>query len=266
MLIKHVFLKKLKIFENTSREIFEQIVNQSIIITCELIQQMIFANQSVFSKEYVISLLKKPHITDDIFKKFFTAMGVNIESLWEPIQNDNIIADDYDDAIMTTSFILGILLDKYFFSIYGYFLKLIQPLYTLTSDFHKNLSYIKGMSYDDLTTALHSPCSTYSITKLGMEYFSVNIPPIENNLINSTISIDLLTATVLSKALDQKDDDNNSNNNIQKTNKICNENPGTIYSLKVKLLDYPEYWKVFDIPSVFSLHKLHEFISDEFEL
>jgi hypothetical protein len=76
---------------------------------------------------------------------------------------------------MNGTFLLGILLDRYILTPFGHYLRLIRPYYSIPFSFEDEVMGFVELpdDVDGAFVAFFAPCSTYSLTELGLEYFNV---------------------------------------------------------------------------------------------
>jgi len=162
---------------------------------------------------------------------------------------------------------LGVIIDKCFYTIYGYYLKLINPGYIIPCDMDAELEYAMDAldNADDISVGMFSPCSQYSLTKLGLEMFGVAASPANTVTFPETIPTDLLIAIAVS-----------NKNTISKINAITREMTaalngdgfgrpaGKIYEIKMKLNADKKFWKTIELPEDMTLDTIFIEIAYEF--
>ena len=123
---------------------------------------------------YVLSLLTRPAETDDIFKQIYASLGFSIEQLMA-FQEDDLLDDMYA-SVLSSTFFLGILIDQFFFTPFGYYLKFINPVYMLSYNMKKEMLYaLESMDEDnDFSCGMFAPCSLYTVSRLGRQYFGLD--------------------------------------------------------------------------------------------
>jgi hypothetical protein len=153
---------------------------------------------------------------------------------------------------------MGILLDKYFFTPFSYYLRLIRPLYILPFDFEQELIYFLETydSDDDVAAAFFAPCSSYTLTALGTAFFDVK--PDTKWLMNTPPPLSFI---LLKERLFNKPDLMNSlpiwvnQPNYAFTNDFNSDT--AILAAKIKLDTDTTIWLQLDIPNNISLHRLY---------
>ncbi len=250
-------------FKLPHNEIFAMIVEASLEISTSQLMGILPTAHNRLGKDYIKKLLLEPKDTDQIFQEFFNVLGLNIDSLLD-FEHDEHIASEMYQAMMSGTFYLGIMLDKYFHTLFGFYLKLINIGYVIPSDFSHELSYaLEALQVsDDISIGMFTPCSHYSLTKLGLEYFDQKEPdsPMQTlKQIPQSVLYDLVIRGVKFKVLREKELINSLT--VDKTDDKCK----SIYEVKVKLMNFKSFWKCFEFPDVMSLHEIYVFLCYEFE-
>jgi hypothetical protein len=129
--------------------------------------------------------------TDDIFARVFDVMGYDIEELLDitnmPIP-DGMSPEHlgFDMELLSGTFIMGIVLDRFFFTPFGHFLRIIRPMYALPFAFTEEVvDYVNVCDEpDEAFVAFFAPCSSYTLTDLGLK--ALNIKPTEDNYFDAS--------------------------------------------------------------------------------
>ena len=247
-------------FAAPRREIFEQIANASMDIASFYIVDALPMGHKHPGNDYILSLLREPQTTDEIFDDLYRRMGVNINEFLELESESNDGLDDIYNAMMSGTFYLGIILDKYFYTVFGYYLKLITPGYVLPSDFCGELDYaMDTMQYaEDISLGMFAPCSHYNLTPLGMEFFGVKD---DEDIIKRLRHIpgDALSEMIAGSVKTHTD-------RIEKylLANTADVSDKRIFELKVKSVSSKSYWKNIEFPHTMNLHEVYLFLSYEF--
>ena len=158
-------------------DIFREIVDTTIAIASRGLQNLVMLPETLFTPSFIRSLLTAPMDTDDIFSRIYEVLGYDLEDLldmtMEMDEGDELEETDVD--LLAGTFMTGIFLDKFFFAPFGHFLKLIRPLYVLPFDFKGEIADYVKVSGDpeESLIAFFAPCSSYTLTDLGLECFGV---------------------------------------------------------------------------------------------
>jgi len=247
-------------------ELIDQIIDTAIDYAVDGLQGALPAPVSMFTKSGIRSLLVNPVSTDSIFEQVFNTLGFNIDELLT-VDIFRDIDDGFDDSdamgdVVSGIFILGIMLDRFFFTPFGYFLRLISPIYSMPLDIKDEIQhYLDATEYDadDGFAAFFAPCASYTLTDLGLQILETT--PTEHNYFDSS---EVLTAEVL-------------NNPIFTTSKgirlfiesvrksiPISEMPDSIYTFRVAVVDNPTVWIHVQIPKSANMHQLYEEVADFF--
>ena len=84
--------------------------------------------------------------------------------------------DGMDMDLLAGTFMAGVYLDKFFFTPFGHFLKLIRPLYILPYEIESEYDDYISASDDiaDSDIAFYAPCSSYTLTDIGLQCFDID--------------------------------------------------------------------------------------------
>ena len=233
-------------------DLFDCIVTSSLRYAARSLSELIPLPVPLFDEEYLIRIIKEPVETDIIFQRLYDTIGVDIEEL---IGLD--MYEELDMAVISGTYLLGIVLDKFFLTPFGHYLKLIRPIYMLPFDFENEISiYLDSyMDEDELGIAFYAPCSRYYLTELGLEYFGEKPRP-ENYLdIEHKLNFSEIAALF----------ENSSAADIQALSRAF-EKDTNVYSLKVKSLSDPRLWFNIDVSEICSLHRLYLELAYYFDL
>ena len=182
--------KSKKILALSDREILDEIVLTTIHLAAIGLKHSMPMPENIFSASFVHNLLKSPLETDEIFGRIFEVMGYELEELIgtsrraitrnKPSFEDEV-KDDYQLELISNTFVMGIVLDRFFFTPFGHFLRLINPLYALPFDLKVEILEYMHICNDpqEAFIAFFAPCSSYTLTALGLEI--LEIEPNENN-------------------------------------------------------------------------------------
>ena len=166
-------------------ELLHDIVNASIQMAAMGLRNSMPMPEHIFTEAFIRTLLTTPLETDEIFGRVFQIMGYDIEDLLklsnEPMPSPESFLDPdmYDMELLSGTFVLGIVLDRFFFTPFGHFLRLIRPLYELPFEMEEEVSeYIKVCDDpQEAFVAFFAPCSSYTLTKLGLDILDIAPTP-----------------------------------------------------------------------------------------
>jgi len=227
-----------EILELSNEELFRKIVDTSIHLSAVGLHDALPLPERIFTENFIRRLLTQPLTTDTIFDYVLGTMGFELEDFMsfvkeetkqiEPLDLDgddplaildrlyqieemHIAEEELAETIgkfgdiasnmtlMAGTYVLGIVLDRFFFTPFGQFLRLIRPQYEMPFDFKSEISsYMKVCrDPDEAMIAFFAPCSKYTITMLGHEYFGMH--PTEETFydVNRNIHMENMKDTVL---------------------------------------------------------------------
>ncbi|MDR1914653.1 MAG: hypothetical protein LBQ68_09265 [Clostridiales bacterium] len=239
-----------KMREKPRKEQFGMIVSASIESAASFISEMIPLPELYFTPERIFSLLVDPIPMDDVFQHIYSILGIKIQDIYDD-EDDEIdpFIDDLNNAVISSTFLLGLLIDKCFLTPFGYYLRLIRPLYTLPFEFINELNYLLDTFEDDEgpVTALYAPAAFYQLTQLGAEYFEVNVG--DGNVVTTNIRSDELPFIL-------KGGDTEKFERLKREFSIIEESGHVIYVLKARLADDKSIWKNIESPGNMNLYQL----------
>jgi hypothetical protein len=218
----------------------------------------IMPERSAISEKYIMTLLKKPLSTDDIFKHIYSALGISIDEMLECGED---YMDEVMNAMLSSTFYLGVSMDKYFFTPFGFYLKFINPGYVMPYYIKREMTFaLEAMDEaNDISIAMFSPCSHYNITNLGAEYFGVKQSKqiIEHDAkLEWLISLLAENSPISEKTLENLDESLNF--------AAPQKNAKKIYALKIKLLTDTSIWKTIEFLDESPLRDIYFEICYEF--
>ena len=242
----------------SDEEMFDKIVQYTLKFASKSLSEIVPVPVPLFDEEYLVSILKEPVETDAIFQRLYDTMGVDIEDLMGLEMFEEI--EMLDMAVISGTYLLGIVLDKFFLTPFGHYLKLIRPIYMLPFDFENEITIFLDsyIDEDELGIAFYAPCSHYYLTDLGLNYFKIN-PNLTNYLdIENKLKFSQV-ATLF---------ENNKIKDIRQVQALSAvfERESCIYSLKVKYLSEPKLWLNIDVSDITNLHRLYLELAYYFDL
>jgi len=195
--------KKCKeLMSGTNREILDIIINATISMTSAGLKHSIPTPEHIFTESFLRSLLTKPMETDDIFARVFEIMGYEMEDLLEisnmpTVEGIPLESMGFDMELLSGTFVMGIVLDRYFFTPFGHFLRLIRPMYALPFALDEEIADYIDVCEDpqEAFVAFFAPCSSYTLTDLGLEILDVT-PNEDNYFVASEMPFDSMKETI----------------------------------------------------------------------
>jgi len=167
------------------KDIFRNVVEIVIAMASKGLQNLAMLPETLFSVTFIRSLLEKPMFTDDIFGKVYDALGYDLDDVMDFTMEEGGIGD-LDVDLLAGTFMTGVLLDKFFYTPFGHFMKLIRPLYILPFELENEITDYINVSDDpeEGAIAFFAPCSSYTLTDLGLE--CLGIAKTEDNYLDTT--------------------------------------------------------------------------------
>ena len=174
------------------------------------------------NKIIVNNVGKKEHIKKWITE--FTEVDKVMRFLMELENGKNYTDDEFSMFLLE----MGILFDKYFLTPYGYYFKLINPYYGMPFDMVNEFMFIDSLAEDygeiyleDYEDIMYSPCTSYSLSKLGREYYEKH--SLEKNQLDD-LNIDDVFDIVL-------------NNKVEKYHRLRNKTVEKNETITLKMYD-----------------------------
>ena len=174
----------------SDRELLLDMVEATIALSTYGLRNSMPMPEHIFTESFVRSLLTSPLETDEIFARVFEVMGYELEDL---LEISNMPATDgippeilgYDMELLSGTFVMGIVLDRFFFTPFGHYLRLIRPMYAIPFGLDEEVKDYVNVCEDpqEAFVAFFAPCSSYTLTDLGLEI--LNVTPTEDNYFNA---------------------------------------------------------------------------------
>ncbi len=251
-------------FNQEPTAIFDKIVNATADISSFFINQVLPLDKRQFNQKYIIQKLKEPTTTDEIFKEIYESIGINFESIMDSDPLGSI--DEFYGLIMSSTFFLGIVIDKYFYTLFGFYLKLINPEYMLPYDIADDLSYAIESFHmeDEVEVSMFAPCYNYTLTELGMNFFNVKTSSQANLTIPDNLTLDAVFKLATNKLNNQSWLDKDLEILLRKIEEPYQAD--TIWEIKIVLTNVKKLWIKMEVPENFTLHDLYNEVCYEFNL
>ena len=262
--------KSEEILSRPNEEILQDIINTSITLAALGMRQSIPMPEHIFTESFIRSLLTAPMETDEIFARVFEVMGYNIEDLLEV--SSMPMADGMspehlglDMELLSGTFVMGIVLDRFFFTPFGHFLRLIRPMYALPFAFYEEVSdYIDACEDpDEAFVAFFAPCSSYTLTGLGLKALNVK-PTAENYFDASELDFENMRNAIFI-------DDYTFKTFVEMAQQLAplalmGGLPGLIHTFRIRLESDTSIWMHLNVPDTFTLANLYDEITQYFNL
>lgn len=169
----------LKLSENShkylsmnNRDMLAYIINAAMNIAAEQLSCYFMGSYCTVKWADIALWLSEPKTVDEIFSKYYYN-GREIPDISEVI-------DDFAQMSRTVyadSFMLGLNIDKWFLTPFGYYLRLIDPCYLCNFSYYDEMEFFMAVHKEvqehggTMDPALYSPCTFYRLTELGAELY-----------------------------------------------------------------------------------------------
>ena len=245
-------------------ELFHKIVDNVIHLTAIGLQNTLPVPVSLFTEDGIRKMLADPITVDDILDHSFAALGYDLDGLLTQDTLDSLsdlMEEDSVTAEMINGiFILGIMLDRLFFTPFGSFLRIVRPVYSIPFNLEPEmLQHINSFDEDDDFAAFFAPCTSYTLTDIGLTV--LNIEPTENNYFdtNGIVTKDVLDSMLFTSPVGIRIFVKAARDAIP-----LSEMPDSIYTFRVQFESDPKIWVNMQISKTATLHNLYDHILDEF--
>ena len=158
------FLQKLK-------RILYQMIEASLRLAEEHITSHPFLQGTPITMAKLGQWLKHPVKVHQMFQFHFSSLGIDILKEWETFQKK--ASASYNAVALSSAYVLGALLDKWFFRILGPYLQIIRPVYPTALPIAEKLNtlYESLALYGDISMDLFTACASYTLTPIGGQLF-----------------------------------------------------------------------------------------------
>jgi len=248
-----------------AREILSAVVNETLNICVRFIKNTDPLTEFTVNRYFFESALTKPIPTNEIIRAVYARAGelleMNADAQDRPSDGEPAPGpEELEQLILTSSYIFGILLDKYFFTAFGYYLGIIQPLYTQPYDFYATIEALDNKNFNDLIPGLYTPCNAYALTRLGAEL--LNVPAVSDLHISKDVPGRLFIAAADARAAGR----NCEPEILTEIGRYHNPTQQIAYEIKVICRADRRYWKRVLAAGGMPLSDLHLYICGEFNM
>ncbi|MCL2372911.1 MAG: hypothetical protein FWC78_05870 [Defluviitaleaceae bacterium] len=263
-----------EVFKLSTGDFLREVVDATISLAHHGIKRAACTTENIFSEPFIREMLSSPIDTDELFAKVLDAMGYELEDMLDV--GSDTMHDMYGDMdvdemsmkmeILSSTFVLGVVLDRYFFTPFGYFLRLIRPLYVLPFNVEGEISDFIDVynDPDEAFVAFFAPCSSYTLTELGLEIMGVQ-PNIDNYIDASEVmNFGAMKETVFGSLGALKFFVEMANGILPVAS--ANDDLGKVYTFRVRMEEKPNMWVHIQIPETMTLHHLFCEIAFTFDL
>lgn len=240
-------------FELEPEEAFHKIVDATISILASFLESTLMAEN--FSKEFILSLLKKPITVNEIYEKLYSSNGVDLNLIFGDTDDYSPgLPEEIMEYINLGIYYLGIGIDKYFLTTFGYYLKLIVPMYVIPFKIAEDMAILYNTVRDnmDIDSEVYSPCSHYYLTELGLKHFDVKCEETEKFMISDEVDITEVIDTIYDSWKTSK-----TLFGLSMPQDMYIYDNITVYQIKVALISDRRYWITLEISDDTTLNELH---------
>ena len=261
-----------ELFALSNEDILREIVDATIKMTVYNMQNESPLPENIFTESFIRSLLANPLETDELFQRVFDAAGYDFDAFAEIGNNPPGGLSDIppellgiDMEMLSGAFFMGIVLDRYFYTPFGHFLRIIRPLYALPFALAEELQayVVVGGDPDEAFIAFFAPCSSYSLTDLGLKI--LNVKKTDSNYFNAAdMNFENMKDTIFA-----------SEYAIEKFVEIAaifspvtsgGGLPDKIYTFRTRLGSDSSVWAHVQVPDTFTLEELYDTLTGWFDL
>lgn len=153
------------------------LIETAVDLCSNMLRQSFPELEQEFTTEKVLGFLSEPEYFESAMASLFKKMGLNLKKLDQPLLMENLMetleAAGLNEEKAVKLYWLQNMLDIYFFTPFGYYLQLIQPLYPdlydLAMEFDMLLEDIDD--FHKVRNKLFSPAIEYQLTAFGEKLF-----------------------------------------------------------------------------------------------
>ena len=247
-----------KLYQKSKKDILDSIFDACLEITAFQVNAILSGNINPLPQKFFLELIKNPKPIDYFFEQIYSSLGINLDNFMSELESKNTthlgFHDGFGDALISSTYLLGAVIDKYLLTPIGHYLKFIMPMYVLPFNFKDELSYLYETSRIDteLNPTVWSPCSNFFLTKLGLNYLHLHSTEENHVELPNSVPINFLIENIkYSIALHLA------------TNAAESSLPmGKSYTVKAIIHLSKKFWFSFEIHQDATLACIHEQICD----
>lgn len=202
--------------------------------------------------------LYQPITVDEMFLAYYNLLGVDFSHFMDLAEEGEL--PEMEGFLYHATMYFGVLADRWFFTPFGEYMKLIQPLYMNHYDFSEEINYVcTGLAVDpDASMEVFSPCLLYDYTPLGVSLLCRDrqAPPNRQKMPESLPFSDIWYAYRLNAA------------SLMAENAEANrkQQESEVFTLQIQFSTARDYWKTLQCMGDLSLEDLHEELVQLFDL
>ncbi len=234
-------------FELEGSDMLSIIVDISCDMCAEAVNAEFLPEITMVDSETIGDFVVNPMSIDDMFIKLYKKAGFDLEEVWKRADKNEL--NEMDKAVLSSVYYMGIIIDMSFVCVFGAYLRLIRPLYTVPINIRETVNSLHtNITVDgDRELELFMPCTSYMHTPLGRKFF--NIPRKKNQKIQP-IPIDKIYESLYQENINRMARDEESHE--------------MIYSFKAILDGKSGLWKKVEIPASMSIINIYMYMTTIF--
>jgi hypothetical protein len=162
-----------ELFSLSNEEKLRRLIGAIVGVCSNTLTEIFPDFQLEFTVDQLMGYLKKPKNFENLMLSIFAGEGVDLQDINEfvldEILTDILQTDELEQESIAKLYMLGRVLDIYFFTPFGYYLQLIQPVYPEVYDFRHELEELLSESdnFQEIRNRLFSGVAVYDLTALG---------------------------------------------------------------------------------------------------
>jgi len=163
-------------FERPHNLILYDIIDATLALASLGLRDCLPVYTQAYSVDFLKELLKTPKDLRDILNEFFNSCGYDYEDIRDFLFSADVTNIDEEDPltlVATSTHVIEVMLDRYFFTPFGYFLKMVNPYYGKQFMIYEQIERLV-LYFDDIEEAnlslFLSPIN-YTLTELALELF-----------------------------------------------------------------------------------------------
>ncbi len=165
-----------KYLSMNNRELFEWLLDKAINLSAKYLSCFFMGGYCEIEHQDVVKWLSEPMPIDAIFSEYYDG-GQGFSEI------SDIMNGEKDDASMSfsaDSFLLGLNIDKWFLTPFGYYFRLIDPCYLCPYSYYDELEFFLAVQKETekdggyMDSALYAPCTYYRFTAAGALLFGAD--------------------------------------------------------------------------------------------
>ncbi|MCL2352394.1 MAG: hypothetical protein FWC55_07680 [Firmicutes bacterium] len=245
-------------FARSHEDILLAIVERTIKSVAALFRESAFPFSGMFTEANIRRMLTEPISADDLYAYMLNSAEI-------PDILDMIDSDALESAFVSETMLVGLLYDKCFLTTFGYYLKLIHPVYAVPYDFPNEIGMLVDAKNDHriMLASLYMPSSYYKISNLGRGLFGKNAGKPEDancpfsDRSNVKKALDIILGGGGAEELAGK---------FGESGFFGRPRALKIYEIKIRYTNDKKMWKNLEIPAQASLDYLFEEICFIFDI